>query len=57
MKHLPNKIYFFTCKSIFEMLFRIEKDKGKIMAEVADMRAATDEVNRSKVMNIICPKI
>ena len=38
------------------MLFRIEKDKGKIMAEVADVRAATDEVNRSKVMNIICPK-
>ncbi len=26
------------------------------MAEVADVRAATDEVNRSKVMNIICSK-
>ena len=28
--------------------FRIEKDKSQIMAEVADVRAATDEVTRSK---------
>ena len=27
---------------------RVEQDKIKILAEIADVRAATDEVNRSK---------
>ena len=35
------------------MLFRIEKDKALIMAEIADVRAATDEVGRSKVIKVI----
>ena len=35
------------------MLSRIEKDKALIMAEIADVRAATDEVGRSKVINNI----
>jgi hypothetical protein len=30
-------------------LYRIEKDKMQIINEIADVRAATDEVNRSKV--------
>ena len=29
--------------------YRIEKDKNQIMVEIADVRAATDEVCRSKV--------
>ena len=29
--------------------FRIEKDKSQIMIEIQDVRAATDEVGRSKV--------
>ena len=30
-------------------IFRIEKDKSQIMIEIQDVRAATDEVGRSKV--------
>jgi len=30
-------------------MFRIDKDKGQILHEVSDVRAATDEVNRSRV--------
>jgi hypothetical protein len=30
--------------------FRIEKDKSQILNEISDVRAATEEVNRSKVM-------
>ena len=33
----------------FSISARIEKDKGLIMNEIADVRAATEEVNRSKV--------
>ena len=29
--------------------FRVEKDKSLIIAEISDVRAATDEVGRSKV--------
>ncbi len=32
-----------------DFLLRIDKDKGQILHEVSDVRAATDEVNRSKV--------
>jgi hypothetical protein len=32
--------------------FRVEKDKSQIIAEVADVRAATDEVGRSKVTTL-----
>ena len=30
---------------------RIEKDKSQIMNETADVRSATEEVNRSKVIS------
>ena len=33
--------------------FRMDKDKAMIMAEITDVRAATEEVARSKVYNII----
>ena len=33
----------------FFICFRIDKDKSQIMIEIADVRAATDEVGRSKV--------
>ena len=29
--------------------FRVEKEKSQIIAEISDVRAATDEVGRSKV--------
>ena len=32
-----------------DFLLRIDKDKSQILHEVSDVRAATDEVNRSKV--------
>ena len=31
------------------LLFRVTKDCGQIMVEINDVRAATDEVGRSKV--------
>jgi len=32
-----------------DFLLRIDKDKSQILHEVSDVRAATEEVNRSKV--------
>ena len=32
-------------------MFRIDRDKTQILAEISDVRAATDEVMRSKVDN------
>ena len=34
------------------LTFRIDKDKIQIMAEISDVRAATDEVGRSKVRHL-----
>ena len=33
-------------------MFRIEKDKNHILKEISDVRAATEEVNRSKVHEV-----
>ena len=35
-------------EQLSKMKTKVEQDKNKIMAEIADVRAATDEVNRSK---------
>ena len=34
---------------MFIIYFRVEKEKSQIIAEISDVRAATDEVGRSKV--------
>jgi hypothetical protein len=44
---IPIIINFFL--KIVNDTFRIEKDKGQIIHEISDVRAATDEVNRSRV--------
>merc|ERR1712001_297872 len=36
------------CEQLAKMKTKVEQDKMKILAEVGDVRAATDEVNRSK---------
>ena len=33
--------------------FRVEKEKSQIIAEISDVRSATDEVARSKVITKI----
>ena len=43
--------FFYWGDLIFFSVPRIEKDKGQIGHEIGDVRAATDEVNRSKVSN------
>merc|ERR1711862_565110 len=36
------------CEQLGKMKAKIDKDKNQIIAEIADVRAATDEVSRSK---------
>ena len=42
-----------SIKCLFFTFFRIEKDKSQIMIEIQDVRAATEEVGRSKVSSRI----
>ena len=38
---------------MFIIYFRVEKEKSQIITEISDVRAATDEVGRSKVITKI----
>lgn len=53
MYKLLNKLhtlfYFLLSKNKKNLFLRIEKDRGQIAHEIGDVRAATDEVSRSKV--------
>ena len=51
-----NQILFHSVIKKNHFLTRIEKDKGQILHEISDVRAATDEVNRSRVSTEQCCK-
>ena len=48
--------YFFPSVFLHNcfLLYRVDQDKSKIIVEVSEVRAATDEVARSKVITIDC---
>ena len=49
-KYFSPSLFLHNCFHIY----RVDQDKSKIIVEVSEVRAATDEVARSKVTTIDC---